>query len=152
MPNYIRELRERIGQIPIVAATASVVVLDGEGRILLQRRSDDGTWGLPGGYVELGESVEETAARELLEETGLTARNLEFFKVYSGKELYNKYPNGDETWFVDSVFLTRNFTGKLTVDGDESLDLRFFSPDSLPETISPSNLPTLRDVLVDLRS
>jgi 8-oxo-dGTP pyrophosphatase MutT (NUDIX family) len=132
--------------MPIVAATASVVVLDGEGRLLLQRRSDDGTWGLPGGYVEPGESVEEAAARELQEETGLVARSLEFSRVYSGRELYNKYPNGDETWFVDSVFIARDYSGELSSQGDETLELGFFSVDALPSPLSPSNLPTVRDL------
>ena len=57
MSSYIQNLRMLVGAVPIVAATASVIVLDAAGRLLLQRRSDDGTWGLPGGYVELGESV-----------------------------------------------------------------------------------------------
>ena len=146
MSSYIQNLRMLVGAVPIVAATASVIVLDAAGRLLLQRRSDDGTWGLPGGYVELGESVEETAVRELREETGLVARSLEFYKVYSGRELHNKYPNGHEAWFVDSVFRTREYDGVQAIQGDETLELGFFPLDSLPSPLSPSNLPTLRDL------
>lgn len=72
-----RELRERwsreIGQItPKVGAEAAV--FDALGRILVTRRSDDGLWGLPGGWLEPNESPAEAAERETCEETGLVVR------------------------------------------------------------------------------
>jgi ADP-ribose pyrophosphatase YjhB (NUDIX family) len=68
-----RELR------PGVAA----VIPNGEGRILLQRRSDNGLWGLPGGSVEIGESVRDAILREVREETGLSVEVVRLIGVYS---------------------------------------------------------------------
>ena len=64
---------------PAVAA----VIHNGDGRILLQRRSDNGLWGLPGGSVEIGESVRDAIVREVREETGLTVEVLRLIGVYS---------------------------------------------------------------------
>jgi len=116
MVDYIKDLRKLTGHIPIVAATASVIILNSENSILLQLRTDDGNWGIPGGFVEPGETVEETARREVFEETGLEVDKMELFGIYSGKELYNKYPNGDETYFVDTVFITNIVNGEMRID------------------------------------
>lgn len=71
MSGYIMDLREVVGARPLILAGAGVIIVDNEGRILLQHRSDNGDWGIPGGSMELGESFEEAARREVLEETGL---------------------------------------------------------------------------------
>ncbi len=65
MKDYIRELRGLVGHRPLVMAGAAVLILDADDRVLLVRRSDDLKWGLPGGLTELGESVEDTARREV---------------------------------------------------------------------------------------
>ena len=57
------------------------------GKVLMQKRKDNGCWSLHGGCLEIGETVEETARRELKEETGLTAITLEFLGVFSGKDM-----------------------------------------------------------------
>lgn len=54
--------------------SANAVVTDGEGRILMIRRSDNGNWAVPGGAMDLGESIVQTAVRETLEETGIHCR------------------------------------------------------------------------------
>ncbi len=71
--NYIQSLRKYIGTEPIIAPGSAVIVLNDKGEILLQLRSDTLDWGIPGGGMELGDSFEETARKELFEETGLTA-------------------------------------------------------------------------------
>ena len=76
---YISELRELIGSRPIIMVGANVLVVDSENRLLLQQRADNNCWGLPGGSMELGESLQEVAKRELFEECNLTANQLSFF-------------------------------------------------------------------------
>jgi 8-oxo-dGTP pyrophosphatase MutT (NUDIX family) len=69
---YIEELRKLVGNRPVILTGAKVIVFNALGQILLQYRTDTKMWGLPGGLMELGESLEETALREVQEETGLT--------------------------------------------------------------------------------
>jgi len=104
---------------------------------LTQLRRDNGCWGYPGGCVELGETVEDTAKRELYEETGLTANTLELLGVFSGSELFYTYPNGNKVANNDMVYLCDDFTGEIITETNETTDLRWFEIDSLPENISP---------------
>ncbi|CAH1202310.1 RNA pyrophosphohydrolase [Paenibacillus allorhizoplanae] len=99
--------------------TGACVLLCNNKKLLLQRRTDNGLWGLPGGSMEPGESLEEVAKRELFEETGLEAKSLEMFRVFSGKDLYYKYPHGDEVYNVVSAYVCSDFEGALKEDGVE---------------------------------
>jgi 8-oxo-dGTP pyrophosphatase MutT (NUDIX family) len=83
--DYIRELRALVGHRPLVLAVAGALVFDADGRLLLHRRDDNGLWGTSGGAVEPGESLEETARRELREETGLEVRLLDTIGTYAAK-------------------------------------------------------------------
>lgn len=102
----------------------------------MQHRTDNDTWGLPGGVIELGETVEEAAKREVLEETGLTAYDLKLFNIYSGENQHYTYPNGDEVYFVCITYYTRKYDGNIKIDNVESKDLRFFEVNDLPDNIS----------------
>lgn len=86
MSEYILDLRKTVGHRPLLQVGASVIVVDSEGRILLQKRRDNGLWGYAGGSVELDEEVEKAAMRELFEETGLVVNELELFGVFFGKK------------------------------------------------------------------
>lgn len=130
--SYISEMRKHIGHAPMLTAGATVAVIK-DGRLLLTLRSDTHTWCLPGGAIELGESLEETAARELFEETGLRAESFEFLKLYSGKDLHFFYPNGDELYTVTALYLAEGVSGELKVGDTESLSVGYFSKDELPE-------------------
>ncbi len=93
---------------PVVVQTgASVIVVNSAGEILMQQRQDDGTWSYPGGRVEIDETVEDAARREVLEESGLLVGNMELLGVFSGKELNHVYPNGNEVCGVDIVYVSR---------------------------------------------
>src|SRR5690348_16331207 len=98
-------MRKFVGHRPLLLAAAGVVVVDELGRWLLQRRADDGLWGLIGGALELGESFEDAARRELYEESGLTVESLLQLDVYSGSEFRLTYPNGDQAFVVGATFL-----------------------------------------------
>ena len=69
-----------------VRPSVSAVIFDRRRRLLLQQRSDGGQWGLPGGSVEIGESVTDAVAREVREETGLTVTPRRLIGVYSAPE------------------------------------------------------------------
>ena len=84
-PAEVRDrFAEELGHVtPKLGGDAAV--FDDEGRLLVQRRADDGTWGLPGGFVDPNESPRETAVRETREETGLVVKPEELIGVYTRK-------------------------------------------------------------------
>lgn len=134
---YIMDLRKLVGHRTLLQVGASVIVEDNQGRVLLQKRSDNHCWGYAGGSVDLDEVVEEAARRELQEETGLIANKLELFGVYSGPDTHYVYPNGDEVSNVDIVFLCKDYSGTLKCQEGEVEELQFFRADELPEKLSP---------------
>lgn len=132
-----------------VKAGVGIIIIDNEGKIVLERRRDNGMWGLPGGRIEPGESVLETAVREAKEETGLHVRITGLVGVYSDPSdgRIVTYPdNGDVAHLVDTVLKVEIVSGELTVSS-ESIDLRFFAPDSLPSDIVLPALQPLQDYL-----
>jgi 8-oxo-dGTP pyrophosphatase MutT (NUDIX family) len=131
-----------------VRAGVGVIVVNSLGRILLERRSDNGLWGLPGGAIHPGESVREAALREVKEETGLDIRITSLLGVYSepnGRIV--TYPdNGDVAHLVDIAFTAEIVSGELTVSR-ESLELKFFSLEALPMEIVPPALQPIEDFI-----
>jgi 8-oxo-dGTP pyrophosphatase MutT (NUDIX family) len=96
---------------------------------LLQKRTDTNDWGTIGGALELGESFEEAARRELYEEAGLTTKQLHFKTILSGKDMYFKYPHGDEVYNALTVYEAEGIEGTPKINDDEGLELRYFSLD-----------------------
>ena len=138
MTGYIAEMRKIVGHKTIIQCAASIICVDKDGRILLGKRSDNKKWGYSGGAVEIDEYVEDCAKRELFEEMGLVAKELEFFFVNSGPEAHYIYPNGDEVSNFEVIYLCRKWHGEpKSLDG-EMLDLRFFACDEIDlSEISP---------------
>ena len=148
MTDYIKSMRKIVGHMPILQCGASVIVENEKGEILLELRKDNNCWAYPGGAVELDEIVEDAAKRELYEETGIIAENLELFGVFSGKDLHYIYPNGDEVSNIDIVYICRaSYTGELKMQKDEVLDLKFFPVTALPENISPPVVRPLKQYI-----
>ena len=145
--DYINGLRKHIGNQPILMVGSTVLVLDTQNRLLMMKRSDGGNWGVPGGAMELGETTEETARRELLEETGLEVDELTLFGVFSGKELYYRYPSGEEVYNVSIVYLSHNAHGTVQLFDGEHYDFQYFDLAKLPENISPPIRPILRKLM-----
>ena len=137
------DLRKVIGSRPLIMVGANVILLDSSNRLLLQLRTDNNSWGLPGGSLEMGETLDEVAKRELYEETGLIANNLELFNLFSGKEFYYKYPHGDEVYNVISTYICTDYIGELKMDESEAKELSFFHLDRLPTNISPPDFPII---------
>ncbi len=135
MAEYTKEIRELIGSRPFILVGSTIVVMNNKKEILFQHRSDTKEWGLPGGAMEMGESLEQTAERELFEETGLKARSFKFVDILSGENLYFKYPNGDEVYNVICVYLAEGTSGDLAMNDGESLDLKYFSINDLPSQL-----------------
>ena len=133
--------------ITCVKVGVGVIVVDDSGWVLLEKRSDNGMWGLPGGGIEPGESVCETALREVKEETGLDIEITGLVGVYSepwtGRIV--TYPdNGDVRHLVDIVLISEMISGEMVISS-ESLDLRFFNPDSFPLDLVPPAIQPLED-------
>ncbi|WP_238650694.1 NUDIX hydrolase [Paenibacillus piscarius] len=149
MSNYIKQIRALVGTHPLIMAGACVILLDSHGRLLLQQRTDNGMWGLPGGSMEPGEEMIEVAKRELWEEVGLEALDLELLDLFSGPELYYQYPNGDEVHNVVAAYLCKDYQGTIRGDGDEVQDIQFFELDRLPSHISPPDRPIISRFLRD---
>ncbi|MBO0959627.1 NUDIX hydrolase [Neobacillus sp. MM2021_6] len=134
---YIEELREIIGNRPIILVGAVVAVLDAKGKILLQKRPE-GIWGLPGGLMELAESAEDAARREVFEETGIEIGQLQLVDVFSGKQYFRKLANGDEFYPVTIAYTSKDMKNNIIkIDGKESIDAGFFDRLELPENTSP---------------
>jgi ADP-ribose pyrophosphatase YjhB (NUDIX family) len=130
---YIQEIRQMVGNYPIIAIGTTIIVYNDKNEILLNKRIDTGTWGIPGGAMEPGESAEETARQELSEETGLEAEDFKLIVVLSGPEYFFVYPNGDQMHTVIVLFEAIRVKGEFRVNDGESKELRFFPLNALPE-------------------
>lgn len=145
---YIEELRAVVGHRPLIFVGAVVVIVDSDGRLLLEERKfPKDLWGLPGGLMELGESTEDTAKREVLEETGLTVKALHLINVYSGPQHFVVAENGDEFYVVTVAYFSDSYHGELIVDKKESLSFKFFSPEELPEKMVGSHRVVIEEFL-----
>lgn len=122
----------------------AVIVCDDSGRILLERRSDCGWWGLPGGRIEPGESIVQAAIREVYEETGLVVSILRLVGLYSEPdERIVTFPD-NVVHLVDAAVAAEIVSGSLRLS-PESEELRFFQPGALPRDLVPPARRLLED-------
>ena len=141
---YIMDLRKQVGHRPLIMTSACVLILNEKNQLLLQKRRDNGTWSYPGGSMEMGETFEECARREAFEETGLCLKDMTFFTNNSGEKMHYIYPNGDEVYIAEVVFLCREYEGRMKVQEDEIIMQSFFELDQLPEPIFSVNKDTIQ--------
>ncbi|CAG7621916.1 NUDIX hydrolase [Paenibacillus allorhizosphaerae] len=139
---YIQNIRKKIGHDRLIAVGAGVFVYK-DRKVLLQKRKDNLCWALHGGIVEMSERVEDAAKRELFEETGLIANKLELLGIFSGDDRMYTYPNGDEVYIIGIIYVCNDFSGKLVSETDETLELKWFDIEHLPQKISPPNIKPL---------
>ena len=147
MSDYLKELREKTGHMPLLIPHAVVVLLDKNNRVLLEERADDGFFDFPGGGIDLKEDVEAAAKRELREETGLIADSLTLFKVYSGEITHYVYFNGDEIYGVDLVYLCNKYHGDMKAQKEEVKELKFYDINNLPNRMSIRNKQIVKDLI-----
>jgi 8-oxo-dGTP pyrophosphatase MutT (NUDIX family) len=145
--SYFGEIRSLVGHRMLKVPGMRIIMENDRGEVLLQLRGDVNKWGLPSGLPEENENISETVQREVMEETGLTVK--EFFPWGFASSLESEifiYPNGDIIHNYSMAFYTNRWEGELTVDGDETLKLNFFSPNNLPELI-PNHRITIEKYL-----
>lgn len=131
---YIRRMRTFIGTDLLMMPGVAAVVFDREGRVLLHRRSDDGTWCLPSGAMDPGESPAAACARETLEETGLEVRPDRLLGVFA---LRHRYPNDDLVEYLVAVFRCQIVGGTLEARDGESTGFWWATREELREIPLP---------------
>ena len=129
---YITDIRKKVGHDPLIMPCASGVIIENN-KMLLQKRSDDGTWAFHGGSLDLGETFEEALKREFKEELNIDILEYKMVGVYSGKEIRHIYPNGDESYPVGVFYLITKYNGEIKPDLDEVMEVKWFPLDKLPE-------------------
>ena len=111
----------------------SAVVSDDEDRLLVHRRSDNDLWSIPGGRLEVGESVSQAVVREVLEETGIEVEPMRLVGVYSDPRAVVAYDDGEVRQQFSICVACRPSGGALSAESDESLEVRFVAPTELEE-------------------
>ncbi|PJM75177.1 NUDIX hydrolase [Bifidobacterium simiarum] len=141
-PQFILDLRKKIGHDPLWLIGVSAYVEDADGRVLLGRRSDTGEWAMVYGINEPGEEPAVTVIREVKEETGVDCVPTELVSVKSSPDMLT-YANGDQAMYMDHLFVCRLAPGgnaKPFVGDDESLNVGWFSPDDLPQPLAATTV------------
>ena len=142
--DYIKWIRSKIGHEKIILVFAGGCIFNENGEVLLQRRGDSNKWGFPGGAIELGETPQQAAIREVKEETGLDVEIGRLIGVYTECDM--EYPNGDRAQSIAIVFEMKAIGGELLCDGEETLELRYFSLDNMPELFCKQHEDVLKDI------
>ena len=134
----------------VIRPGANAIIFNENREVLLEKRSDNGFWGLPGGGIDIGESLEQGAIREVFEETGLRVRVKRMIGIYSDPRKYNIacYPNGDVVQYVTVSFECEYLSGELRLS-DESTDMRYFPADALPDNLLLSHAIRIQDALAN---
>ncbi|MGQ9630627.1 MAG: NUDIX domain-containing protein [bacterium] len=116
-----------------ITVVVSAVIFDDAGRVFLLKRSDSGLWCLPGGGMQMGESVEEAMKREIREETGLEIEVIRLIGIYSKPDTFAK--RGFSGSYIKLCFLCSVIGGELQLN-HEGLDAKYFPIDDLPPLFS----------------
>ena len=128
IPQFLAELRKKIGNELVLVPTIVVIARDQEGRILLVHDRDSNNWTLPGGIIEPGESPADAAVREVWEEAGVIVNLTHIIGVIGGPGCETIYQNGDRIAWVATIFgaSVKNYTP--VADGAEIREAKFMAP------------------------
>ena len=134
--SHLGKIRQLVGSQLLLVPGARIVIEDSDSRLLLQKRSDLGVWGLPGGNAEPGEDLSTVISREVFEETGLEISNAAPFGFGCNPQIETiQFPNGDLCQFFVLNFFTTSFTGELRMLDGESLALEWYHRSELPQML-----------------
>ena len=148
LPEWYDDTGNRVTRMPdAVHVAASGIVSNGKGEVLLEKRADNGWWGLPGGHVDVGESVEQAAIREIWEETGIRTRVRRLVGIYSDPQ-YNVIGSYSDSLihFVVVIFECEYLSGELEVS-EESTDVGYFPTRNLPVKTLLCDVQAISDAL-----
>ena len=137
--DYIHDLRKLIGPRKIILNCAGAVIVR-DGKILFQRRTDNGRWGLIGGLLEMNETYEQAALREIREETGLEVRLDSFLGIFHNHNMV--WSNGDAAHVLSAMYTASIVSGEPRIDA-ESYELRFFGRDEIPDLFAEDHIAAL---------
>ncbi|WDO08013.1 NUDIX domain-containing protein [Streptomyces murinus] len=113
-----------------LVVAASAVVTDHKGRILLQRRRDNSLWALPGGGMDISDSLPGAAVREVKEETGYDVEITGLVGTYTDPRHIIAYSDGEVRRQFNVCFTARIIGGHLRIS-DESTEIRFVDPEEI---------------------
>ena len=130
-PQFVLDLRQKVGHDLLWLATAMGAVTDDSGRVLLHRRADTGDWALPGGIIDPAEQPADAAVREIFEETGVVAIPEALTSISVSAR--HTYANGDQVQYLEFCFRCRAVGGQARVNDSESLEVGWHAMDALPE-------------------
>ncbi|MFQ5399599.1 MAG: NUDIX domain-containing protein [Anaerolineae bacterium] len=129
-------MRQFVGQERLIGVGATVAVTRPSGRLLAIRRRDNGDWGLPAGFADLGENTAHAAVREVREETGYNVTLDRILGIYSAPRFHYTYPNGDQVKNVGVFYHARLVDGEATPDPDEVTEIAWMAPGDLLACVS----------------
>ena len=137
MSPYYQRLRDAIGKELLLIPSVAAVIHNADGRLLLQQKHD-GTWSLPAGAIEPGETPEQAIAREVLEETGLRCTGSEVIATLGGPQFRYTYANGDPVEYLIALFKCAVDDETIPpTDTEETASLRWFTREEFPGLALP---------------
>ncbi|MDP6514213.1 MAG: NUDIX domain-containing protein [SAR202 cluster bacterium] len=149
------EILDMIGQAihrmpDVIRVSASGIIFNASNQVLLQRRADNGYWGLPAGMLDIGESIQQTVIREVLEETGLHVTVKRMTGIYTDPKQYSimTFRSGQLGQIIGVAFECEYQSGQLQIS-EESTDIGYFPTDCLPENTMLATKIRIQDALVN---
>lgn len=134
---YIKNIRDKVGNMPIILNASAGIIVNKQEKILLQKRTDTANWSLPGGYLEYGESYLDALYREVEEDCGFKPKELELIDNFMG---FAKYPNGDKAQVLCNLYLVKSFSGnRIITPTEETMTTDYFAFDKLPMLFNEHN-------------